>query len=114
MVSSLIESRGHENIIGILAHGWLKGAGGVYFIDMELGNLTLHDYIEYLHGTEFSLIDISSIGPGFVQRDCSASERLNNLWTIGIHVARGLEFLHSRGHVHRDLKPSNGTYLPQR
>jgi serine/threonine protein kinase len=35
-------------------------------------------------------------------------ERVRNIWTVGVQVARGLEFIHSHKIVHRDVKPENG------
>jgi hypothetical protein len=31
----------------ILGYGWVKAVGKLYFIDMELADLSLADYIEY-------------------------------------------------------------------
>lgn len=36
----------HANIIEILQHGWLEMQGKTYFIDMELADISLADYIE--------------------------------------------------------------------
>jgi serine/threonine protein kinase len=111
IVSSLGEHGGHSNIVAVLKQGWLVGSGGVYFIDMELGDLTLHDYIEY-HSAPSTSMEGFSLPPfsvGFVQKRCDELQRIHNIWIVGRDVACGLEFLHSHGYVHRDLKPSNGT-----
>lgn len=110
IVSSIQESGGHENIIKILNHGWLKGSVNVYFIDMELADFTLADYIDSRNVNESSTVDfdrIKSSMSALVPKNCSLPQRLLNTWTIGSHIARGLEFMHARNHVHRDLKPSN-------
>jgi serine/threonine protein kinase len=102
------------NIIRVLDHGWLTGSLDVYFIDMELGDFTLADYIDYIHDRRPNLskaiIDslVSSTNPAFVPGKCPVHERMENVMVIGNHIAQGLEFMHSLHHVHRDLKPSNG------
>jgi serine/threonine protein kinase len=110
VVSSLVENGGHANIVSVLKQGWLIGSGGIYVIDMELGDFTLHDYIEY-HNTPSSSVKSSPLRPftaAFVQKDCSSLRRIRNIWAIASHIAHGIQFLHDHGYVHRDLKPSNG------
>lgn len=115
-VSSICATGGHKNIIEILDHGWLKGQDNVYFIDMELADFTLADYIDY-HSDSPSKSSIAfdampfSI-PVFVQRECSFQQRIRNMWAIGSHIAAGLEFMHEHNQVHRDVKPLNGVHLP--
>lgn len=103
-VSFIHEKGGHDNIIGILQHGWLKGLFHVYFIDMELCQFTLAEYISYFKGTKSPSMDIdfSTRSPVLVKAGCILYERIRNMWTIGKHVAEGLSFVHSSGHVHRD------------
>ena len=48
VVEALRKRGTHPNIVEILNHGWLETAGKVYFIDMELTNVTLTDYIDYV------------------------------------------------------------------
>jgi len=80
---------------------------------MELGDFTLADYIGYLNGTQsFPMIPyILDSSPVVVHKDVSFPQRMQNMWTIGTHIAQGLEFMHSHRHVHRDLKPSNGAAI---
>jgi serine/threonine protein kinase len=106
-ISSFIKNGGHENIVIILARGWISD---YYFIDMELCDLTLHSYIEYLGGLTSPTFDIVPLmSPVFVEKTCPPVLMMQNIWTIGTHIARGLEFMHSKEQVHRDLKPHNGT-----
>jgi serine/threonine protein kinase len=110
IISSMLDGGGHSNIVQILSHGWLKSAP-CYFIDMELCDTTLREYIDYHYGASFNFDHLTKdINPVFVTRDCSMVARIQNMWIIGTHVSRGLEFMHARSFVHRDLKPSNGTF----
>ena len=109
VISSLLTFGGHENIVSILDHGWFKFQFDFYFIDMELCDLSLRDYIDYLRGTKpTGDLTKNSFIPVFVERDCSLLLRMRNMWMIGAHIASGLEFMHANEHVHRDLKPGNG------
>jgi len=109
VISAVITAGGHANIIDILQHGWLRGTGSVYFIDMELADLTLQDYIRYLfHDGAMPSLAILPYSPACVSKDSDGPTKLRNFWTIARQITMGLEFLHTRGHVHRDLKPDNG------
>ena len=108
VLSALQQEGGQENIITILDHG--RNKFGYYFIDMDLCESTLSEYIEYHRGVQPCKIDpqkLSTLSPVFVQKDGAL---LDNLWTIGIHITRGLEFMHKKNYVHRDLKPGNSTF----
>jgi serine/threonine protein kinase len=109
-ITSLLRNGGHANIVNILQHGNLRSSGDCYIIDMELCDLTLHDYIRYRRSevsVDFSIVD--TLAPVFAVKDCTSLMRMRNVWEITSHVANALEFMHSSGQVHRDLKPSNGT-----
>jgi serine/threonine protein kinase len=111
VVSSIRAKGGHRNIIEVFDHGWLKGSVNVYFIDMELGDFTLADYIDYHGNVSKSSFDFSAIQasiPVLLDRNCTLIQRMHNSWSIASHIAEGLEFLHMHHQVHRDLKPSNG------
>lgn len=113
-ITSIREKGGHANIIEILNHGWLKGSLNVYFIDMELGSCTLTAYIASMNPannfTDDSVKNIPSSDSTFVTKFCPNSRRMENMWLIGAHISRALEFMHRHALVHRDLKPSNGTF----
>jgi len=114
VISSISKSGGHKNIVEVLEHGWLKGSVNVYFIDMELGDFTLADYIHYHSPAPNSSIDLGGMQvsmPVFILRGCSLNQRIQNMWGIANHIVGGLEFLHMYNHVHRDVKPSNGVSL---
>ena len=76
---------------------------------MELCDFTLDDYIHTINSNESSLdIDLRNSSTfALVSKNCSLPEKWFNTWTIGSHIARGLEFMHTLKHVHRDLKPAN-------
>lgn len=111
VVTSIHQSGGHQNIVSVLDYGWLKGQYKVYFIDMELANCTLSDYLDYQRGEKTQIIELDEghlLSPVFVRKGSLYTQRVQNMWAIGIHIASGLEFLHRHKHVHRDLKPKNG------
>ena len=46
-ISLFLDNVGHENIVGILGHGH-RQAYNLYFVDMDLCDFTLGDYIRSL------------------------------------------------------------------
>src|SRR5277367_1696806 len=113
---NLIHRNGpHINIIDVFKHGRLDTPEEVYFIDMELADLSLHDYIGYFfpgEGKPLSSLRIPSgeFDPVFSRTNIinhSKIERLHATCAIGVQIASGLRFLHDGGLAHRDLKPHN-------
>ena len=102
----------HGNIIRILGQGWLPKPHSYFYIDMDLCDCNLHDYI---FTTRMSYAEATSLRehpkPVYVPRDSGSLIKLRNTWTIVSHISDGLEFIHKSGHVHRDLKPRNGNSL---
>lgn len=78
----------NSNIIQVYAHGPIKDSG-CYYIDMELCDFNLKQFME-----RFSF---------------SSSEPITmpEVWNIILQVTNGLVFIHAQREVHRDLKPSN-------
>jgi serine/threonine protein kinase len=97
----------HRNIVQVLQHDWFK-SNSEYYIDMELCDLTLHDYIHNRASFIGQHSDLSHHSPIFVFDDCSAHLNLLNVCAIINHIARGLEFIHQEHYTHRDIKPLNG------
>jgi serine/threonine protein kinase len=101
----------HSNITIIFRHGQLGLTNMYYFMDMELGHFTLGTYITSIFNSTDVTIDWASMqncGPVLARPDSLPLEKLQNIWTIAVHIASGLEFMHARKYVHRDLKPANG------
>jgi serine/threonine protein kinase len=118
-VASLREAGEHPNIVQIINHGTLGkwSESNIDFIDMELCDVTLTNYVDYVHNRTpidppsapvDTLFTLHRTDAAFVRKDCGPLEKVQNLWTIGVHIASGLEFLHARSHIHRDVKPGNG------
>jgi serine/threonine protein kinase len=90
-----------ENLVTILGQGWLQGSSA-YYIDMELCDANLEQYIQ----GKF-LIYESSENPRFF--GATIKERgVWNTWDIMEQICIGIEFIHACKQVHRDLKPRNG------
>jgi len=77
-------------------------AFGYTFLDMTVCDFTLADYLNSNQPLETMPphLDTLQMWPRRVQ-----------MWTIMLHITRGVEYLHSIHEVHRDLKPSNSTAL---
>ena len=105
------EDGGKENIINILGHGRVGGPFSFHYIDMELCNINLHDYI---HNNRHVVADMPSFrrnSEAYVTNDASPVTKILNMWTIMQQIAAGLEFIHVHRQVHRDMKPRNGWNL---
>lgn len=110
-LDSLYRTGGHDHIIELLDHGWLGIEKFHYFIDMELADLSLAEYISYIFDDKPLPSDINfgnEFDPVFSSRRCTELEQVHRIMTIGSQIAKGLEFIHQGGLVHRDLKPANG------
>jgi serine/threonine protein kinase len=120
VVSSFIKNDGHDNIIKILKIGWLRGSGGIYFIDMELADQTLDAFIRARQACPKPDPDPLERQLGglqwfdFTHHQRSSAGRYRDILQICAEIACGLEFLHDRKCVHRDLKPGNGVFCGER
>ena len=88
----------HSHIVEVLRIGELRNSSD-YFIDMELCDLSLEDYI-----------NSENLGDGLpvYNKTVPPPLRAKQIWYIMIHIASGAKFMHSISMVHRDLKPANG------
>jgi len=96
-ILSLYAAGGHKHIVTITEIGDIPQN---VFIDMELCDLTLHDYI-------YCKKDRSEDLPYFV-KDQPPPMKSQQIWNVMLDIAQGVEFLHTKRMVHRDLKPVNG------
>jgi serine/threonine protein kinase len=83
----------HPNIVKILNSGLLEPHGGYYFMDMELCDAHLADFLA---------------SRGLSKQQFEWPDSVSYLWEIMGNIASGLEFIHSKLYVHRDLKPTHG------
>jgi serine/threonine protein kinase len=95
-IKKLCQPGAHPNIIEVLRFSELKNSP-YYFIDMELCDMTLWDYIYR---------DAPDLIPRFI-KDRSSSLKEQQIWNVMRQVVSGVEFIHHHKEVHRDLKPQN-------
>ena len=84
---------------GLLPHS------SCYFIDMELCDVVLQAYIDWVSSTDsdFSML-------WFSKEPKTKAVSLQIIKKIG-DVTHGLGFIHAKKEIHRDLKPHNSEYL---
>src|SRR5271156_6089489 len=97
-IESLSRPGGHDHIIEVLKYGWLGTPEKFFFIDMELAELSLAEYIAYVfhnkplpsgfYGLSREFDAVFSCGNWNTQ-----SQRLCASLTISSQIAQGLEFV---------------------
>ena len=90
----------HVNIVQVLNHGLLWDFP-YYYIDMELCDMNLSDYIQ-----SATPADPSKSLPRFIKR--GGTDSLLQIWTVMSQIASGVEYIHREQQIHRDIKPGNG------
>jgi len=92
----------HKNIIHIYNHGRLTPSSAFYFIDMELCDFNLDEYIR-----------CSRQAPGLKlwKREETVDAGMLLIWPIMDQILDGLTFIHRNNEVHRDLTPQNGMIM---
>ena len=110
VLSDLLAGGNAPNIVKVFCHGFLRGHANLYFIDMQLCDFTLADLLDHRRGIIGSTADSGpqAAAHAFPDTNMTPIGMALFTWTIGLHIASGLIFLHNHGIVHRDLKPTNG------
>jgi serine/threonine protein kinase len=112
-MSELLQKNKHPNIVTVLGHGWMKNLSDVFFIDMELCEMSLIEYIGYLKretntsSTGRTIAATPPQYPSLITADAPCELRIHNIWVITSQVGQGIAFLQSHKQVHRDIKPTN-------
>ena len=91
----------HSHIVEVLKLGELRNTD-YYFIDMELCDLNLAEYIHRAtpQGPSESI-------PSFI-KNAPPPLKAQQIWNIMRQIASGIKYMHTLKVVHRDLKPANG------
>ena len=100
IIKKICEQGAHSNIVAVLKLGELRNTS-YYFIDMELCDLNLDDYIH----RKIPLSPCDSL-PYFIS-NALPSIKAQQIWNIMRQLASGVNYLHTLNTVHRDLKPTN-------
>jgi serine/threonine protein kinase len=98
VLKELCREGAHPNIVAVFQIGELRNSQDL-FIDMELCDLNLSDYIH----------DTDPRAPTRFVTDEPPPMKVRQIWNIMLQVTSGVEYLHRKRLVHRDLKPGNGT-----
>lgn len=101
-MKALCHKESHLNIIHLLDHGVLVDKS-VYFIDMELCDISLE---QYMNGTS------AIMGFHRLQDWKKLEPNIFLITAIMQQLLSGLAFIHKSGKVHRDLNPKNGRLHP--
>lgn len=100
-----LSSKGkHNNIVVILGYGRIPG---FYYIDMEVCDGNLEDYIKGIRPSTFE----AALNPLFSHMGIDRVGKDATVWDVMEQITSGICFIHACGEVHRDLKPRNGTLV---
>src|SRR5271163_2490924 len=88
-IERLCQRGSHKNIV---AHGRLDG--GFYYMNMELCDLSLHDYIYQLWTPEM----LATVA--YLTVDQPPRMRMSQIWNILQDITDGLTYVHHHGLVH--------------
>jgi serine/threonine protein kinase len=103
-IRKLSAKDGHQNIVRILGTGKMRHSP-CYFIDMELCQLNLEQYI---YSKERHHYATGRSSPPYFDRSASSSMNFEKIKGVMTEITRGVEYIHGCGEIHRDLKPANG------
>jgi serine/threonine protein kinase len=102
VLTELCQQGAHAHIVAVLRIGEIRHSR-VLFIDMELCDLNLHEYIYCTKPRETV--------PIFFIKDHSPPTKARQIWTVMLQIVKGVEYLHGHGIIHRDVKPVNSDSL---
>jgi serine/threonine protein kinase len=91
----------HVNIVQVFNHGLLWDFP-YYYIDMELCEMNLQDYIQ-----STTPADPSKSLPRFIKGG-GGTDSLLQIWTVMSQIGSGVEYIHCEDQIHRDIEPANG------
>jgi serine/threonine protein kinase len=95
----------HDNIVRVLGHGSFGLDTYTHFIDMELCDLNLEQYI--YQGLEWQAHHTLTPKSRFLTTDLTFAQRTIDELQILRQILQGVEYLHSNNKIHRDLHPRN-------
>lgn len=90
----------HKNIVSVFRYGKLR-RGDIYYIDMELCDVTLDYYISRDWPPELRDQVPPSLSSG------QPSTIVSQWWNIMEDITSGVAYIHFHGEIHRDIKPRN-------
>jgi serine/threonine protein kinase len=90
----------HKNIVAMIERGKFPLAG-YYFLDMELCDLSLENYIQR------KWTPLMEQKVSYFTVEIPSRMKIAHIWDIMEDVTRGLSFIHNHKEIHRDLKPRN-------
>ena len=93
-------STSHDHIVQVFRHNRLSPQSPLYFIDMELCEINLEEYIQ---GQKSGV-------RGLLEWEVVLEEGQHEFLIIAImqQILSGVAFIHEQNEVHRDLTPQNG------
>jgi len=88
----------NDHLVAVLRHGKLPESP-YYFIDMELCNMDLSQYI----------YEVRSDRDLRFENSLPVRVDVDDIWRIMRDITDGVAFIHSHMEIHRDIKPKNST-----
>jgi serine/threonine protein kinase len=109
-VARLCRAGKNEYMVPVFRCGKLP-IGDYYFIDMELCDYTLRQYLDDQESNTDPMVKRSAQR---IEQILAAAIKTSDICQILKHIANGIMYIHSQGKIHRDIKPKNGTLAPNK